>query len=132
MLLFVIILIMLISLDSEEIKTFPTEVRLFLLQYFNEKLSKNLVSDNQSVKNSKSKFLKTPNIVKAPNFTRHPSRNLIASNQFDWFDFLSNIIENEDGKCRNDFHFTIKPNNEAEVLFNSNGKNIIHSNPKSW
>ena len=33
---------------------------------------------------------------------------------------------------KNDFHFTIKPNNDTEILFNSNGNNIVYNNSKSW
>ncbi len=123
---------MFVSISFDEIKTFPKEVRLFLKSYFEDKLSENLKDEKKVFRNSKSILSKTPNIVEAPNFTRHPSRKLIANNKFNWFKFLSKIIEDEHGKHKNDFHFTILPNNKTEVLFNSNGNNIIHKNPKSW
>ena len=117
---------MFVSISFDEIKTFPKEVRLFLKSYFEEKLSENLKDEKEIFRNTKSTLSKTPNIVEAPNFTRHPSRKLIATNKINWFKFLSKIIEDEDGKNKNDFHFTILPNNNTEVLFNSNGNNIIH------
>ena len=82
--------------------------------------------------NQTSTLHKPPDILEAPIFTRHPSRKLIANNKFDWFKFLSKIIEDKNGKHKYDFHFTVTPKKDTEILLNSNGHNIIHDNPRSW
>ena len=82
---------MILSIPFEEIKTFPKEVRLFLNSYFKKKLSESLKEENQVFLNQTSTLNKTPDILGAPIFTRHPTRKLIANNKFDWFKFLSNL-----------------------------------------
>ena len=123
---------MILSIPFEEIKTFPKEVRLFLNSYFKKKLSESLKEENQVFLNQTSTLHKPADILEAPIFTRHPSRKLVANNKFDWFKFLSKIIEDKNGKHKYDFHFTITPKKDTEILLNSNGHNIIHDNPKSW
>tara|TARA_B100000073_G_scaffold194859_1_gene161377 strand:- start:170 stop:997 length:828 start_codon:yes stop_codon:yes gene_type:complete len=123
---------MILSIPFEEIKTFPKEVRLFLNSYFKKKLSESLKVENQVFLNQTSTLHKPADILEAPIFTRHPSRKLVANNKFDWFKFLSKIIEDKNGKHKYDFHFTVTPKKDTEILLNSNGHNIIHDNPKSW
>jgi len=123
---------MILSIPFEEIKTFPKEIRLFLMSYFDRKLSETFEEENQVTLSSTPSLSKYPDILEAPIFTRHPSRKLIANNKFDWFKFLSKIIERKKGKHKYDFHFTITPNKDTEILLNSNGHNIIYDNPKSW
>ena len=123
---------MILSIPFEEIKTFPKEVRLFLNSYFKKKLSESLKEENQVFLNQTSTLHKPADILEAPIFTRHPSRKLVANNKFDWFKFLSKIIEDKNGKHKYDFHFTVTPKKDTEILLNSNGHNIIHDNPKSW
>ena len=121
---------MLISFEIEEMRNFPDEVRSFLNQYIQNKVSDKKPNDEQynAYGNSYN------NYEDSPLFTKNLDRRLVSSDKFDWFSMFKTEIDTLRHDWKHDFCYTIKPDNSTSVLFNEMGGvgELNHNDPKTW
>ena len=128
---------MIISFDINEIDTFPDNVKDFLKDYINQKISN---FDENHVEFVPNNNLNDGFTEFAPSFTRHPGRKLVTSKNLDWYELIGLKIEEFD--LQDDFKMTIDGDNTVENVFRFDEgklkqdevlyKPVIKNDPRTW